>query len=172
MDIVKEPANGGRQRLRPAQDGSPVRGGLGRVAARRWVWTWLGLGILLIGSIVSSATPPVASAGPLEERQPVAPVESSQPTTAFSGQLWASNKRSFKKGSSPSPHTRGSGGESEAARLGRQAHRDWEPGEGFEKEAELPSGKRADAVNWDKREVKELKPDKTPSCNQAWRATG
>ncbi len=123
-----------RARWRSAQDGSPVKGDLGRSAARHWVRTWLGLGILLIGSIASSSEPPVAPAD--------------QPTTAVDGQLWASNKRPPKKGSSPDPPP-----------LGRQAHKDWDPGEGFEKEVELPSGKRADAVNWDKREVKEFKPD-------------
>jgi hypothetical protein len=51
------------------------------------------------------------------------------------------------------------GGESEATKRGRQAHADWQPGEGYEKEVRLPSGKRADAVNFEKKDVKELKPD-------------
>jgi hypothetical protein len=51
------------------------------------------------------------------------------------------------------------GGETAATKAGRQAHKDWNAGEGFEKEVRLPSGKRADAVNWEARTVKELKPD-------------
>ncbi|MBL9179823.1 MAG: hypothetical protein JNM65_17315 [Verrucomicrobiaceae bacterium] len=50
-------------------------------------------------------------------------------------------------------------GETAATKAGRQAHKDWEPGEGFEKEVTLPSGKRADAVNLETKQVKELKPD-------------
>lgn len=50
-------------------------------------------------------------------------------------------------------------GETTAAKAGRQAHKEWKPGEGFEKEVTLPSGKRADAVNLETKQVKELKPD-------------
>jgi hypothetical protein len=50
-------------------------------------------------------------------------------------------------------------GETAATSAGRKAHKDWNPGEGFEKEVRLPSGKRADAVNVKTREVKELKPN-------------
>lgn len=50
-------------------------------------------------------------------------------------------------------------GETEATKAGRQAHKDWNPGEGYQKEVKLPSGKRADAVNFETRDVKELKPD-------------
>jgi hypothetical protein len=50
-------------------------------------------------------------------------------------------------------------GEPSATKAGRQAHKDWQPGEGFEKEVTLPSGKRADAVNLETKQVKELKPD-------------
>ena len=49
-------------------------------------------------------------------------------------------------------------GETAATKAGRQAHKDWHPGEGFEKEVTLPSGKRADAVNFQTKCVKELKP--------------
>jgi hypothetical protein len=49
-------------------------------------------------------------------------------------------------------------GETAATKAGRQAHKDWQPGEGFEKEVTLPSGKRADAVNFQTKCVKELKP--------------
>lgn len=38
-------------------------------------------------------------------------------------------------------------------------HKDWDYGPGFEKEVTLPSGKRADAVNFETREVRELKPN-------------
>jgi hypothetical protein len=51
------------------------------------------------------------------------------------------------------------GGESPAAARGRQAHRDWDPGAGFEKEVTLPSGRRADAINPTTRTVRELKPN-------------
>ncbi|REG29533.1 restriction endonuclease fold toxin 9 of polymorphic toxin system [Archangium gephyra] len=51
------------------------------------------------------------------------------------------------------------GGETEATKRGRQAHTDWQPGEGYEKEVRLPSGRRADAVNAEKQDVKELKPN-------------
>ncbi|ACR13961.1 Rhs family protein [Teredinibacter turnerae T7901] len=47
----------------------------------------------------------------------------------------------------------------EAAAKGRQMHKDYDYGPGFEKEVTLPSGKRADAVNWETREVVELKPN-------------
>ena len=47
----------------------------------------------------------------------------------------------------------------EAAARGRQMHKDFDYGPGFRKEITLPSGKRADAVNRDKREVVELKPN-------------
>lgn len=50
-------------------------------------------------------------------------------------------------------------GETAATKAGRQAHKDWNPGEGFDKEVTLPSGKRADAVNFKQKHVKELKPD-------------
>lgn len=38
-------------------------------------------------------------------------------------------------------------------------HKDYDYGPRFEKEVTLPSGKRADAVNWETREVVELKPN-------------
>ena len=53
----------------------------------------------------------------------------------------------------------GAGGDSASAARGREAHAEWDPGEGFEKEVTLPSGKRADAVNFDEQHVKELKPN-------------
>ena len=50
------------------------------------------------------------------------------------------------------------GGESDAARIGREMHKEWQPPEGFEKEVRLASGKRVDALNRATREVIELKP--------------
>jgi len=50
-------------------------------------------------------------------------------------------------------------GETAATKAGRQAHKDWDAGEGFEKEVTLPSGKRADGVNFEQKHVKELKPN-------------
>jgi hypothetical protein len=50
-------------------------------------------------------------------------------------------------------------GETAFTKAGRNAHKLWDAGEGFVKEFTLPSGRRADAVNFAKRIVKELKPD-------------
>jgi len=50
-------------------------------------------------------------------------------------------------------------GETPAAARGRQVHKEWNPGEGYRLNRALPSGKRPDAVHWEKREVIELKPD-------------
>ena len=50
-------------------------------------------------------------------------------------------------------------GETAATKAGREAHKAWDAGKGFEKEVRLPSGKQADAVNVDGKHVKELKPD-------------
>jgi len=47
----------------------------------------------------------------------------------------------------------------EAVERGKQAHKDWNPGPGYRKEVTLENGKRADAVNFADRHVKELKPD-------------
>jgi hypothetical protein len=95
-----------------------------------------------------------------------------QPDTALSGRLWAGKpKASTKAAASATPRgaeslkkstaqeTRKAAGETESTKRGRQAHADWEPGEGYEKEVRLPSGRRADAVNFEKQDVKELKPD-------------
>lgn len=50
-------------------------------------------------------------------------------------------------------------GETFHTALGRKAHNDYNPGEGFIKEYRLPSHKRADAVNEEMGIVKELKPN-------------
>jgi RHS repeat-associated protein len=50
-------------------------------------------------------------------------------------------------------------GESPAAAGGREAHKTWDPGSGFQKEVRLPSGKRCDGLNPETCEIKELKPD-------------
>jgi len=78
-------------------------------------------------------------------------------TSEVPGHFWAAKGKSSKKVKPPSPSQ--SGGDSEAAKRGREEHKNWQLGEGYEKEVRLPSGKRADAVNWEKRDVKELKPD-------------
>jgi hypothetical protein len=119
---------------------------------------------------------------PEEER--LFTTEAPQSGDVAHGQVWASRGKSPKKppvtvprigkeGRNPEA-TRGNqetsqasekppkprmGGETEAAKRGREAHLQWDPGPGFEKEVTLPSGKRADAVNYENREVKELKPD-------------
>lgn len=51
------------------------------------------------------------------------------------------------------------GGESAAAKLGRLKHKQYNPGPGYQKEVRLPSGKRADAVNFETCNVRELKPN-------------
>ena len=53
------------------------------------------------------------------------------------------------------------GGETEAAAVGRRAHGNYGTalGEKFDTKVTLPSGKKPDAVNWESREVRELKPD-------------
>jgi hypothetical protein len=60
-------------------------------------------------------------------------------------------------------------GETAATKAGRQEHKAWNPGKGFQKEVQLPSGKRADAVNWETREVKELKPDNPAAIRRGQR---
>jgi len=47
----------------------------------------------------------------------------------------------------------------ESAARGRQVHKDWNYGSGFEKEFTLPSGKRVDAINFETKTVVELKPN-------------
>ncbi|MEP6492499.1 MAG: RHS repeat-associated core domain-containing protein [bacterium] len=50
-------------------------------------------------------------------------------------------------------------GETPATAGGREAHKTWDPGAGFQKEVRLPNGKRCDALNPETCEIKELKPD-------------
>lgn len=47
----------------------------------------------------------------------------------------------------------------EAVQKGQQAHKEYEPGEGFKKEQQLPSGRRMDAYNKTTKTIKELKPN-------------
>jgi hypothetical protein len=47
----------------------------------------------------------------------------------------------------------------EAAEYGKQIHKTYDYGPGFEREFRLPSGRRADAVNLETEEVLELKPN-------------
>jgi hypothetical protein len=54
---------------------------------------------------------------------------------------------------------RRSGGETPATAEGRNAHKNWDPGAGFQKEVRLPSGRRCDALNPETCEIKELKPE-------------
>ncbi|MDZ4865251.1 MAG: RHS repeat-associated core domain-containing protein [Gemmatimonadota bacterium] len=51
------------------------------------------------------------------------------------------------------------GGETPATARGRDAHKNYNPGSGYQKEVTLPSGRRADAVNPTTRDVRELKPN-------------
>jgi RHS repeat-associated protein len=59
----------------------------------------------------------------------------------------------------------GRGGESAAAAAGRRAHNNYGTalGANFDTKVRLPSGKKPDAVDWGKREVRELKPDNAPA---------
>lgn len=50
-------------------------------------------------------------------------------------------------------------GETTATKLGREMHASWDYGPGFEKEFRLPSGKRVDGINFETRQVVELKPN-------------
>jgi hypothetical protein len=70
----------------------------------------------------------------------------------------------------PTPRVKGTrGGETPAAAKGRQVHKDKDYGPGFEKEYELPSGKKADAVNVEKAEVIETKPNNPPAIRKGER---
>src|SRR5688572_10909838 len=60
-------------------------------------------------------------------------------------------------------------GETAAAARGRQAHQEWSPGEGYRLNEPLPSRKRPDAVNWETRDVVELKPDNPPAIRRGLR---
>jgi hypothetical protein len=61
------------------------------------------------------------------------------------------------------------GGETAATARGRQVHKDYDYGPGFEKEFRLPSGKRADAVNRELGEVIELKPNNVAAVRRGER---
>lgn len=50
-------------------------------------------------------------------------------------------------------------GETAATALGRPTHAAWDYGPGFEKEFTLEAGGRVDAINFETREVVELKPN-------------
>ena len=50
-------------------------------------------------------------------------------------------------------------GETAATKLGREMHKSWDYGPGFEKEFTLEAGGRVDAINFETREVIELKPN-------------
>lgn len=55
--------------------------------------------------------------------------------------------------------TAGISGETSFTKYGRDIHKVWDYGAGFEREFRLPSGKRADAVNFAAGIVKEFKPN-------------
>lgn len=106
----------------------------------------LGLGVLLVAFLTVYAA---AVAGPgARGVEALPPISEPLAATLDAEPLYAANTKAGKKGSASLPRAK-SGGETEATKRGRQAHKDWEPGEGFRKEVRLPSGKRADAVNPD-----------------------
>ncbi len=51
------------------------------------------------------------------------------------------------------------GGENADTKLGRQMHKDYNPWDSYIKEFKLPSGKRVDAINFEKGDIRELKPN-------------
>lgn len=61
--------------------------------------------------------------------------------------------------SAPSPGGGGNGGENEYTARGREAHKWWEPPPGYQKEFTFENGLRADAVNFEIRDIIEYKPD-------------
>ncbi|MCP4406090.1 MAG: hypothetical protein GY801_53460, partial [bacterium] len=64
-----------------------------------------------------------------------------------------------------------SGGETAAAACGREAHESYKnalPGD-YEHQVTLPSGKRPDAVNWETRNVRELKPNNPKAISEGRR---
>ncbi len=63
-------------------------------------------------------------------------------------------------------------GETAATRAGREAHRLWDPGQGFIKEFRLPSGLRPDAVNFNTKQVLELKPNNARAIRLGWKQVG
>ena len=58
------------------------------------------------------------------------------------------------------------GGENSHTKLGREMHRKYNPGQSYIKEYKLPSGKRADAVSFEKGDVRELKPNNTKAIKK------
>ncbi|MFY0572758.1 hypothetical protein ACN28E_54260 [Archangium lansingense] len=138
--------------------------------------------LLFTAALVLFSGSSLVLGAPEEER--LFTTEAPRPGHVMHGQLWASRGKSPKKppttvsrtgkeGRNPettragqatsktseTPPKSRKGGETAATKRGREAHIQWDPGPGFEKEVTLPSGKRADAVNIESREVKELKPD-------------
>ena len=61
------------------------------------------------------------------------------------------------------------GGETDATRAGRAAHKNYNPGPSYQKEVTLPSGRRADAVDIGNRIVRELKPNNPNAVRQGRR---
>jgi RHS repeat-associated protein len=60
-------------------------------------------------------------------------------------------------------------GENEYTKAGREAHKNYDPGSGYEKEKKLPSGKRADAVSEREATVRELKPSNPSAVRKGQR---
>lgn len=61
------------------------------------------------------------------------------------------------------------GGETAAAKFGRWAHDHYNPGPTYVSNPRLPSGKRPDAVDFDRREVRELKPNNREAIRRGQR---
>lgn len=82
-------------------------------------------------------------------KKPAAPAEKPQGPKETTGKI---------KGKKADGYTRKTG-ETEHTARGRQMHKDWNPGKGYQKEFQLPSGKKVDAINFQKKHIKELKPN-------------
>lgn len=60
-------------------------------------------------------------------------------------------------------------GENPFTKAGREAHKKYDPGPGYQKEVTLPSGKRADAVSQSEVTVRELKPNNKKAIRKGQR---
>ena len=58
------------------------------------------------------------------------------------------------------------GGENVSTKLGREKHKEYNPGNDYIKEFRLPSGKRVDAVSFEKADVRELKPNNSKAIKR------
>ena len=60
-------------------------------------------------------------------------------------------------------------GETKSTKLGKEKHKQYNPGEGYKLNTALPSGKRPDAYSVEKGIVRELKPDNPRAVRRGWK---